>query len=206
MKRVYDSFAKMKRLQILFLFSNKLVKVNRRMFRSLFSKVKRLVTVRKRYDQNWFWIICVERLHLYSNKFSHVDTRTFAGLHSLQELWIQVNNAKRIDTIMSPFVHLKSIAIDNNDLETIDPNCFLTIIKLYRNESRLNVTLTRIATSKTVNLDKRFESSNTKRIFYINNTCKVRFNLKYNRMVELRQRMLLPNLVRGTLVGSRAQS
>ena len=164
MKRVYDSFDKMKRLQILFLFSNKLVKVNRRMFRSLFSKVKRLVTVRKRYDQNWFWIICVERLHLYSNKFSHVDTRTFAGLHSLQELWIQVNNAKRIDTIMSPFVHLKSIAIDNNDLETIDPNCFLTIIKLYRNESRLNVTLTRIATIKTVNLDKRFESTNTKLI------------------------------------------
>jgi hypothetical protein len=39
---------------------------------------------------------------------------------------------------MPPFVHLKSIAIDNNDLEAIDPNCFLTNIKLDRNESRLN--------------------------------------------------------------------
>ena len=60
---------------------------------------------------------------LMLDKLRHVDTRTFARLHSLQELWLQVNN---IDTIFSPFVHVKSVAIDNDDLETIEPNCFLS--------------------------------------------------------------------------------
>jgi Leucine-rich repeat (LRR) protein len=192
-----DSFAKMKRLQVLFLFSNKLDKSHKRMFRSLYS-LKGLwlfengmteIESESSVDLN-----SVERLHLYLNKLIHVDTRTFAGLHSLQELWLQVNNIKRIDTILSPFVHLKSIAIDNNDLETIDPDCFLFNRKLDRIELSSNA-ITHKSSLNIEHLDKLEEmlvvSNLLTQNFYINNTRMVRLNLKYNRMVEFRQRMFL---------------
>jgi Leucine-rich repeat (LRR) protein len=207
-----DSFAKMKRLQVLFLFSNKLDKIHKRMFRSLYS-LKGLWLFENGMteieSESFADLKNVERLHLYLNKLIHVDTRTFAGLHSLQELWLQVNNIKRIDTILSPFVHLKSIAIDNNDLETIDPDCFLFNRKLDRIELSSNA-ITHISSLNIEHLDKLEEmlvvSNLLTQNFYINNTRMVRLNLKYNRMVVFRQRMFLPNLVTLLVSNNRVQT
>jgi Leucine-rich repeat (LRR) protein len=207
-----DSFANMKRLQLLFLFSNKLERVHRRMFRSLFS-LKGLWLFENDMleieSESFADLNSLEKLHLYSNKLSRVDNRTLAGLHSLQELWLQINNIKRIDTILSPFIHLKSIAIDNNDLDTIDPNCFLFNRKLDRIELSSNA-ISHISTLNIEHLDKLEEmlivSNLLTQNFYVNNTRMVRLNLKYNLMVEFGKRMFLPNLVTLLVSNNRVQT
>ena len=136
--------------------------------------------------------------HLYSNKLSFIDNHTFAGLHSLQELWLQINNLKTIGTIFSNFSNLKSLAITNNDLELIDPNCFQFLWNLSRIELNSNA-ISHITSLNIEHLAKLEEMSLVSNLltqnFFINNTRMVKLNLSYNRMVEFRNRMFLPNLI-----------
>jgi Leucine-rich repeat (LRR) protein len=207
-----DSFAEMKRLQLLFLFSNKLEKIHKRMFRRLFT-LKGLWLFENNMieieTESFIDLNSLEKLHLYSNKLTVVNNLTFIGLHSLQELWLQVNNLKRIDTLLSKFVHLKSFAIDNNDLAQIDADCFLFNRNLDRIELSSNAIshISSLNIENLVNLNEMLLVSNLLTSnFYINNTRMIKLNLEFNRMIEFRKTMFLPNLEKLLVSNNRVQT